>query len=80
MWVQVPPASRSADRPHGGRHSTAGQCNGISHHAVIRGGVVGGRSESSRASPVGFGFRVVASAASMARSLAKPHKKTDRFQ
>ena len=34
------------------------------HKAVIRGGVVGGGSAPPRASPAGFGFRVVASAAS----------------
>ena len=39
------------------------------YKAVIRGGFVGGGSESTRASPVGFGFRVVASVASLARSL-----------
>ena len=54
-------------------------------------GVVGGEGESPRASPVGFGSRGVASAASLARllacslvrslarSLAKPHKKTDQY-
>ena len=41
------------------------------YKAVIRGGVVGSGSESTRASPVGFGFRVVASVASLARSLAR---------
>ena len=29
MWVRVSPASRSVYRPHGGRHSTAGQCSNI---------------------------------------------------